>query len=44
MPFVGGYTDIRIRSVQLPSWVDSFIFDHLGGRYLRSNADMTVID
>lgn len=44
MPFVGGYTDIRISSVQLPSWVDSFIFDHLGGRYLRSNADMTVID
>lgn len=29
--FCRGYTDIRIRSVQLPSWVDSFIFDQLGG-------------
>ena len=42
--FCRGYTDIRIRSVQLPSWVDSFIFDQLGGQFLRSNADMTVID
>ena len=44
MPFTGEYTDIRIRSVRLPFWVDSFIFAHLGGRFLKSNADMTVID
>ena len=39
-----GHTDIRLRSVRLPGWMDSFIFDKLGGRYLKSNADMTVID
>ncbi len=33
-----------ITSVQLPQWLDNLIFDKLGGKYCRSNADMTVID
>lgn len=44
MSFARGYTDIRVRSVQLPSWMDNFIFNNLGGHFLKSNADMTVID
>jgi len=28
----------------LPNWLDTFIFDQLGGRFCKSNADMTVID
>ena len=30
--------------VQLPSWLDKYIFDELGAKYCRSNSDMTVID
>ncbi len=29
---------------KLPQWLDSFIFESLGAKYCRSNADMTVID
>lgn len=28
----------------LPEWLDNYIFDELGAKYCRSNADMTVID
>lgn len=31
-------------SVLLPQWLDNLIFDQLGAKYCRSNADMTVID
>lgn len=31
-------------SVQLPQWLDKLIFEQLGAKYCRSNADMTVID
>jgi len=31
-------------SVTLPQWLDNLIFDQLGAKYCRSNADMTVID
>lgn len=31
-------------SVILPQWLDNLIFDRLGAKYCRSNADMTVID
>ena len=31
-------------SVTLPQWLDTLIFDQLGAKYCRSNADMTVID
>ncbi len=31
-------------SVILPQWLDNLIFDQLGAKYCRSNADMTVID
>lgn len=31
-------------SVQLPKWLDNLIFEQLGAKYCRSNADMTVID
>ena len=30
--------------VVLPKWLDNLIFDQLGAKYQRSNADMTVID
>ncbi len=30
--------------VILPQWLDNLIFDQLGAKYCRSNADMTVID
>ncbi len=33
-----------ITSVQLPKWLDNLIFEQLGAKYCRSNADMTVID
>ena len=33
-----------ITSVQLPQWLDNLIFEQLGAKYCRSNADMTVID
>ena len=33
-----------VTSIQLPQWLDHLIFDKLGARYCRSNADMTVID
>ena len=31
-------------SVILPKWLDNLIFEQLGAKYCRSNADMTVID
>ena len=31
-------------SVILPQWLDKLIFEQLGAKYCRSNADMTVID
>ena len=31
-------------NVQLPQWLDNLIFEQLGAKYCRSNADMTVID
>ena len=31
-------------SVILPQWLDNLIFEKLGAKYCRSNADMTVID
>lgn len=31
-------------SVTLPQWLDHLIYDKLGAKYCRSNADMTVID
>ncbi len=31
-------------SVRLPQWLDNLIFEQLGAKYCRSNADMTVID
>lgn len=31
-------------SVILPQWLDHLIFEQLGAKYCRSNADMTVID
>lgn len=31
-------------SLVLPQWLDNLIFDQLGAKYCRSNADMTVID
>ena len=31
-------------TVILPQWLDNLIFDRLGAKYCRSNADMTVID
>lgn len=33
-----------VTSVQLPLWLDNLIFEQLGAKYCRSNADMTVID
>ena len=30
--------------VTLPQWLDNLIFEKLGAKYCRSNADMTVID
>ena len=30
--------------VVLPQWIDEMIFEQLGAKYCRSNADMTVID
>lgn len=30
--------------VTLPKWLDDYIFNELGAKYCRSNADMTVID
>jgi hypothetical protein len=31
-------------SVTLPNWLNELIFETLGAKYCRSNADMTVID
>ena len=31
-------------SVTLPKWLDNLIFEQMGAKYCRSNADMTVID
>ena len=31
-------------NVILPRWLDNLIFERLGAKYCRSNADMTVID
>ena len=31
-------------SVTLPQWLDNLIYEQLGAKYCRSNADMTVID
>lgn len=31
-------------NVILPQWLDNLIFEQLGAKYCRSNADMTVID
>lgn len=44
MKLIKGYTDIRMRSAQLPEWLDSFIYCSLGGRFSKSCDDMTVID
>lgn len=33
-----------VTSVQLPQWLDHLIYDELGAKYCRSNADITVID
>ena len=33
-----------ITDLQLPQWLDNLIFEQLGAKYCRSNADMTVID
>lgn len=33
-----------VTDVRLPQWLDDLIFDQLGAKYQRSNADMTVID
>ena len=33
-----------ITSIKLPEWLDNLIFEQLGAKYCRSNADMTVID
>ena len=33
-----------VTDVRLPQWLDNLIFDQLGAKYQRSNADMTVID
>ncbi len=30
--------------VELPQWLDDYIFQTLGAKYCRSNSDMTVID
>lgn len=30
--------------ITLPKWLDDYIFENLGAKYSRSNADMTVID
>ena len=30
--------------VTLPQWLDNLLFEKLGGKYCRSNSDMTVID
>lgn len=30
--------------LELPVWLDDYIFNHLGAKYCRSNCDMTVID
>ena len=31
-------------NIVLPQWLDNLIFEQLGAKYCRSNADMTVID
>ncbi len=31
-------------SITLPSWIDDYIFNHLGASYQRLNSDMLVID
>lgn len=31
-------------SIKLPEWLDNLIFEQIGAKYCRSNADMTVID
>lgn len=36
--------DLCNNSVQLPCWIDTFIFDQLGGTFHKNNDDMTVID
>ena len=33
-----------ITCIKLPEWIDNLIFEQLGAKYCRSNADMTVID
>lgn len=33
-----------VTDVELPQWLDQFIFEELGGKYCRSCSDMTVID
>lgn len=33
-----------LNCVTLPQWLDHLIFEELGAKYCRSNADMTVID
>lgn len=33
-----------VSSIKLPQWLDNLIFDELGAKYCRANADMTVID
>ena len=33
-----------LTSVTLPTWLDKLIFQKMGAKFCRSNADMTVID
>lgn len=33
-----------LSAVQLPEWLDAFLFDTLEAQYCRTNSDMTVID
>ena len=41
---VGDENDGLRAKLELPSWLDDYIFEELGAKYCRSNADMTVID
>lgn len=41
---VGDANDGLRTKLELPSWLDDYIFEELGAKYCRSNADMTVID
>lgn len=38
------YVSVQMKEQTLPIWLDDYIFNNLGARFCRSNADMTVID